>query len=116
MGAAGKPAISVVVPTRDRPAALGACLAALDGQTFDEPLEVVVVDDGSDAADWIAGIVARHPNARLVRQRGAGPAAARNAGARQAGGETLCFTDDDCVPQMTGSRNWRRRSRTVPTR
>jgi glycosyltransferase involved in cell wall biosynthesis len=100
VGAAGKPAISVVVPTRDRPAALGACLAALDGQTFDEQLEVVVVDDGSDAASGIAGIVARHPKARLVRQRGAGPAAARNAGARQAGGETLCFTDDDCVPQI----------------
>jgi glycosyltransferase involved in cell wall biosynthesis len=100
VGAARKPAISVVVPTRDRLASLERCLAALDGQTFAERLEVVVVDDGSVAADGVTAIVARHPNARLVRQSAAGPAAARNAGARHAGGETLCFTDDDCLPQV----------------
>lgn len=90
----------MVVPTRDRLTALEACLGALDGQTLAERLEVVVVDDGSVAGESVAGIVARHPNARLVRQCAAGPAAARNAGARHAGGETLCFTDDDCRPQV----------------
>jgi glycosyltransferase involved in cell wall biosynthesis len=99
MGAVGKPAISVVVPTRDRPTALEACLGALDRQTFAERLEVVVVDDGSVAPDEVARIVSRHPNAKLVRQGAAGPATARNAGARSARGETLCFTDDDCLPQ-----------------
>jgi glycosyltransferase involved in cell wall biosynthesis len=100
MGAVGKPAVSVVVPTRDRLTALEACLGALDRQTFAERLEVVVVDDGSIAGDEVARIVARHANARLVQQSAAGPAAARNAGARHAGGETLCFTDDDCLPQV----------------
>jgi glycosyltransferase involved in cell wall biosynthesis len=95
-----EPTISVVVPTRDRPGALEACLAALDAQTFAERLEVVVVDDGSIAAESVAAAVARHPNARLVRQSGAGPAAARNTGARNARGHTLCFTDDDCLPQI----------------
>lgn len=90
----------MVVPTRDRLNALEACLGALDRQTFAERLEVVVVDDGSVAADEVAGVVARHPSARLVRQEAAGPATARNAGARHAGGETLCFTDDDCVPHV----------------
>lgn len=90
----------MVVPTCDRLAGLEVCLDALDGQTFAERLEVVVVDDGSVAAEGVAAIVARHPKARLVRQSAAGPAAARNAGARQAGGETLCFTDDDCLPDM----------------
>lgn len=89
----------MVVPTRDRSAALQACLSALDGQTVADLLEVIVVDDGSVAVDVIVEIVARHPNARLVRQYGAGPAAARNAGAREARGETLCFTDDDCLPE-----------------
>jgi GT2 family glycosyltransferase len=89
----------VVVPTRDRLTALDACLGALDRQTFAGRLEVVVVDDGSFAADEVARTVARHPKARLVRQDAAGPATARNAGAGHAGGETLCFTDDDCVPQ-----------------
>jgi glycosyltransferase involved in cell wall biosynthesis len=100
----GRPSISVVVPTRDRPAALEMCLAALDAQTLAEDLEVVVVDDGSRDADTIARVVACHRNARLVRQRGAGSAAARNAGAREARGQTLCFTDDDCLPEADWAR------------
>jgi glycosyltransferase involved in cell wall biosynthesis len=92
--------ISVIVPTRDRPAALEACLSSLDAQTMADRLEVVVVDDGSVAGDTVAQVVARHPNARLVRRGGAGPAAARNVGARAARGEMLLFTDDDCVPEV----------------
>jgi glycosyltransferase involved in cell wall biosynthesis len=42
-------------------------------------------------------VVARHRPARLVRLDGRGPAAARNAGVQAAGGEVLCFIDDDCV-------------------
>jgi glycosyltransferase involved in cell wall biosynthesis len=81
--------ISVVVPTRDRPEALARCLAALARQRGAE-LEVIVVDDGAEPA------VA--PGARIVRAAGAGPAAARNLGARTAHGDVVCFTDDDCVP------------------
>jgi len=89
--------ISVVVPTRDRPKALEECLAALVRQSA--PLEIVVVDDGSTAQAEIEAIVARHPPVRLVRLEGRGPAAARNAGARAAGGDVLCFIDDDCVAE-----------------
>ena len=92
------PLLSVIVPTRDRPEALGACLAALVAQTVGERLEVIVVDDGSRRAAEVAAVVARHPPARLLYGAGAGPAAARNVGAVDAGGEILCFTDDDCVP------------------
>jgi glycosyltransferase involved in cell wall biosynthesis len=99
MPGAGTPLISVIVPTRDRPAALEACLSSLDAQTMADRLEVVVVDDGSVAGDTVAHVVARHPSARLVRRSGAGPAAARNAGARAARGDMLLFTDDDCLPQ-----------------
>ena len=90
--------LSVIVPTRDRPEALSACLDALARQTAADRLEVIVVDDGSRRAADVAAVVDRHPPARLVRGRGAGPAAARNDGAAQAGGQILCFTDDDCVP------------------
>jgi glycosyltransferase involved in cell wall biosynthesis len=83
---------SVVVPTRDRPEKLRRCLAALGGAH-----EVVVVDDGSRAAASVAEVVAA-AGARLVRLEGRGPAAARNAGARAAAGEVVCFTDDDCEP------------------
>jgi glycosyltransferase involved in cell wall biosynthesis len=70
----GQPQVSVVVPTRDRPELLQRCLAALKNQTI--PIEIVVVED----------------------KEGRGPAWARNEGVRQAQGQVICFTDDDCAP------------------
>ena len=92
------PAISVVVPTRGRPAALARCLAALDRTTLDpEQIEVVVVGDGLELAPPGAGATARVPVVWRSQAR-SGPAAARNLGARTARAPVLAFTDDDCVP------------------
>jgi glycosyltransferase involved in cell wall biosynthesis len=92
-------AVSVVVPTRDRPAALERCLSALARQTA-PGLEIIVVDDGSDDPAAVRTVVARTaPAARLIRGTGEGPAAARNIGVRAATGAVVCFTDDDCMPQ-----------------
>jgi len=92
-------AVTVVVPTHGRPASIVACLEALAAQRFDEPWEVVVVDDGSPepVAEAIAG---RAPglDVRVVRQPNAGPAAARNRGVAEALGRFVAFTDDDCRP------------------
>lgn len=92
-------AVSIVVPTRDRPSALQRCLIALAAQRDIGPFEIMVVDDGSRDAAQVATIVASLPFARLVRGGGAGPAAARNSGAAAASGEYICFTDDDCEPE-----------------
>jgi glycosyltransferase involved in cell wall biosynthesis len=86
-----------VIPTRDRPEPLARCLAALRGQQGIE-LEVVVVDDGSSDPGAVERAAAALPGAHLVRLEGAGPAAARNAGVREATGEIVLLTDDDCVP------------------
>jgi GT2 family glycosyltransferase len=91
------PSATVVVPTRDRPAELGRCLDALRCQTL-AGLEILVVDDGSRDSGAVEAVVARRPEARIVRGRGNGPAAARNAGASEARGEVVCFVDDDCEP------------------
>lgn len=88
----------MIVPTRDRPAALRSCLEALSAQTVVDAMEVIVADDGSLAADKVSNVVASHPHARLIRLGGCGPAAARNAGVQHAQGGVLCFTDDDCEP------------------
>ena len=92
------PRISVIVPTRDRPQALARCLEALAAQTVVGTLEVIVVDDGSVAAQEIHETVSIHRPAQVIRGAGAGPAAARNAGVQHAHGAVVCFTDDDCVP------------------
>ncbi len=89
---------SIVVPTRDRPAVLARCLAALDNQA-DIELEVIVVDDGSADEAGVRAVADRYETTRVVRLAGLGPAAARNAGAAAATGETVLFTDDDCVPE-----------------
>jgi glycosyltransferase involved in cell wall biosynthesis len=90
--------ITVVIPTRDRPSALSACLEAISRQTIAEALEVVVVADGSRDEAQIAQIVMRHTRARLVRLPASGPSAARNAGSACAHGRLVLFTDDDCRP------------------
>jgi glycosyltransferase involved in cell wall biosynthesis len=92
-------AVSIVVPTRDRRAVLERCLGSLAAQRGLDSFEIVVVDDGSADGDGVSALVAAQPLARLVRTRGAGPAAARNAGVRAAVGDMICFTDDDCEPQ-----------------
>lgn len=97
---ASVPRFSVVIPSYQRPHALDACLAALAAQ--DLPVteyEVIVVDDGSATPPrTVVDRFAAQMHVRLIEQRNAGPAAARNAGARAACGEYVVFTDDDCRP------------------
>jgi glycosyltransferase involved in cell wall biosynthesis len=92
-----KPDVSVIVPTRDRPAALERCLRALSRQTLEHALEIIVVDDGSRPGA-VAAVTSNFPWVHVIRTDRRNPAAARNAGARAAVGEVICLTDDDCEP------------------
>jgi GT2 family glycosyltransferase len=93
--------VSVVVPTKDRPVQLAACLRAL--ARLDHPrdrLEVIVVDDGGRSdLEPVCGRAAAGLAVSLIRREGGGPAAARNTGAAAAKGDQLAFTDDDCLPE-----------------
>ena len=88
--------VSIIIPTFNGASRIVHCLDSLANQTLARDVEILVVDDGS--TDNIAEAVARYPQARLIRQQNAGPATARNRGAREACGEIILFTDDDCVP------------------
>lgn len=97
------PEISVVVPSRNRPQAIVACLDALALQTLPKnSFEVVVVDDGSepalrlDSRQWDSKY-----ELRLIHQENMGPAGARNRGVLEARGAFVAFTDDDCLPTPT---------------
>lgn len=95
------PFFSVIIPTYDRPAQLHWCLDALTHLDYPaDHFEVVVVDDGSPASlEPVTDAFCDQLALTLCRQANAGPAAARNAGARQASGTFLAFTDDDCRPE-----------------
>lgn len=90
--------VSVVVPTHDRPAGLARLLDALRRQTLTpERFEVIVVDDGSQQP---VSIEVNGLQLRVMRhERPRGPAAARNAGWREARADTVAFIDDDCAPE-----------------
>lgn len=89
---------SFVIPTRDRAAQLGACMEALGSmQPVETAWEIVIVDDGSQVPVMAANTSGEAwARSRIVRESGRGPAAARNAGARNARGRILVFIDDDC--------------------
>ncbi len=104
--------ITLVIPTYNRPRHLRECLAAVAALDYPrERLDVVVVDDGSPqpvapVVDQFVDEVAASTKdgagdalrVQTIRQPNAGPAAARNVGARHATGDLLAFTDDDCAP------------------
>ncbi|MEQ1781180.1 MAG: glycosyltransferase family 2 protein [Hyphomonadaceae bacterium] len=92
---AGATLVSVIVPTRDRPALLCEALASIraletDALTF----EILVGDNGNDPASRAAADAYR---AIWMKVERAGAGAARNAGLNAATGEFIAFLDDDDV-------------------
>ncbi len=88
------PLVSVVVATNRVSPFLDEGLRSVAAQTY-HPIEVIVVDDGSNDPAAIAEAASRHIDARLVRQEPLGVSTARNNGAALAAGEFLVFLDDD---------------------
>src|SRR5688500_16280870 len=86
--------LSFVVPAHNESQVIGKTVQQLHeaGSTAGEPYEIVVVDDAS--TDDTATLAAR-AGARVVHADVRHIAAARNIGARAAGGEYLLFVDAD---------------------
>ncbi len=95
-----KPFVSIIIPSHNRPKCLQQCLAAITELDYArDKFEVIVVDDGSSTQlDPIVDLFSAKINLHLLKQEHAGPARARNRGVKQAKGEFLVFTDDDCRP------------------
>ncbi|TQJ23456.1 GT2 family glycosyltransferase [Micromonospora sp. A202] len=90
--------ISIIVPTLGRDS-LGDLLATLAGQVGAEPdLEVLLIDDRSTGGGELPVPGALAAYTKVLRGRGAGPAAARNLGWRAARSSWVAFLDDDVVP------------------
>ncbi len=89
------PALTVVVPTRNRAATLARCLEALAPQAAEVSAQVVVVDDGS--TDDTAAVLAAHPEVEARRRAPGGISAARNDALEAARAPVVLFIDDDVV-------------------
>ena len=91
------PAVSIIIPVRNRPHDIGACLDSLTRIAYPpEKLDIIVVDDASE--DSTPEVVARFPMARLVRlETHRQVSFCRNLGVQQASGELLAFIDSDCT-------------------
>jgi mycofactocin system glycosyltransferase len=90
------PAVSVIIPVRNRPDDIEVCLQSLREIDYPEDkLEIIVVDDAS--SDQTPDAVSRFP-VRLIRLKQNKQASfCRNFAARQARGDLLAFIDSDCL-------------------
>jgi glycosyltransferase involved in cell wall biosynthesis len=88
------PAVTVVMPTHERPEFLASTLASIEAQTFTD-YELVIADDGSGEATR-ALLRQRAPRAHLVLLEHLGnPGAVRNTALRVARGRYVAFIDSD---------------------
>lgn len=87
-----KEAVSVVIPVYNGQRYLAQAIRSVVAQSH-QPLEIVVVDDGS--TDSTADVAKKFPEVRYFYQENAGQAAARNRGVKEAKGALLAFLDAD---------------------
>jgi len=95
---------SIIIPTYNRPRQIVSCIESLSRLNYPQArFEVIVVDDGSriPVQSLIASFYDKM-NLTVITQKNAGPSMARNSGAKNAKGDFLAFTDDDCMPE----RDW----------
>ena len=99
------PLVSVIIPTYNEEENISKCLKTLANQTY-EPLEVIVVDDGStdNTKSKIENQKSKLQikNLKILEQDHKGPGVARNLGTQNSKGEILVFVDSD----MTFEKNF----------
>jgi glycosyltransferase involved in cell wall biosynthesis len=100
MGTSASPTIhnftcSVVICTRDRPADLDRCLAAVSQLVYPR-FDVIVVDNAP--SDGRTSDIAQRHGAHYILEPAPGLSRARNRGARSSTSDIVAFLDDDAIP------------------
>lgn len=95
--------LSIIIASYNRSESLVSFLRQIEGQVVPAALEweVVIVDNNSTDATQalVAPFVSENPQRfRYLLETRQGKSTALNTGIRQAAGEILVFTDDDCIP------------------
>lgn len=89
-----RPSVSAVIPAYNAADTIERALSSVYAQTYENIIEVIVVDDGS--SDETADVVrSDYPDVMLIQQANAGPASSRNTGLARASGDYVAFLDAD---------------------
>jgi glycosyltransferase involved in cell wall biosynthesis len=89
--------VSAIVPVFNSERFIGKCVASLLASKYDpSSFEIICVDNGSSDGS-LRVLRSFDPAIRVLEEAKRGPAAARNAGLREARGEFVAFTDSDCM-------------------
>jgi glycosyltransferase involved in cell wall biosynthesis len=92
---AGRPEVTVVIPTRNRPELVSRAVRSALAQTLTD-IEVIVVVDGPDDSTRTALAAIGDPRLRVVELAASrGAPGARNAGVEQASADWTALLDDD---------------------
>ncbi len=88
--------ISVVIPVYNVATLLTRCMEYLVHNTY-QNLEIIIVDDGStdNTADVYSWYKKQDKRIKVIKQKNAGPATARNTGLNAATGDYVHFCDSD---------------------
>lgn len=88
--------VSIIVPVYNSKKHLPKCIESILAQSFTN-FEVILIDDESKdgSGDLCDEYAKQDSRIRVIHQKNAGAASARNAGIAQAQGEYVCFVDSD---------------------
>jgi glycosyltransferase involved in cell wall biosynthesis len=87
-----------VICTRNRPDLIGNAVSSVLANSYPD-FDLLVVDQSDDdrTGAIVRGLAADHPNLRYLHTSTPGLSRAYNIGIREAPGDLLAFTDDDCI-------------------
>ena len=90
------PLVSIIIPVRNRPEDIKACLESLGQLNYpQEKLEIIVVDDAS--SDHTLEVIKEFPVQVIGLKKHKQASYCRNLAASRAKGEILAFIDSDCL-------------------
>ena len=89
---------SLVIPVYNRPDEIRELLDSLVLQSYREPYEIVIVEDGSQqTSEDVVALFAKRLNISYLYKPNSGPGDSRNYGMRKAKGNYFIILDSDCL-------------------
>ncbi len=93
--------VSVIIPSFNRGEKLIETVKSVESNDFlKKDFEIIIVNDCStdNTQEVIKELIKEYPNIKtLTNKKNSGPAVSRNNGIKNASGEFVFFTDDDCI-------------------